>query len=173
MIRPRLSRAATLAVTTPALAAAMLELDYEMTYKERIEGPLGPTTGSPRRLCWKVAEATLVGPRIHATLAMPGVDWIRLGSDGIRRQDQRAQFLTQDGALVLLHYDTAVIRGGRTFLAALDNGDETAFADQYICMAPQFEVGSRAYEWLTQSLFIARGRLAGPKQIEYQIHRVV
>ena len=50
----------------------MLELEYEMTFAERIEGPLGPTTGSPPRLCWQVAEATLAGPRITASLAMPG-----------------------------------------------------------------------------------------------------
>jgi hypothetical protein len=114
----------------------MFELRYEMTFNERIEGPLGPTTGSPERLCWKIAEATLAGPRIEATLAMPGIDWIRLGSDGTRRQDQRAQFLTVDGALIVLRYDTALIRGDRVFLAALDGGDETAFAARYMCMAP-------------------------------------
>jgi len=29
----------------------MIDLEYEMTFAERIEGPLGPTTGSPARLC--------------------------------------------------------------------------------------------------------------------------
>jgi hypothetical protein len=75
----------------------MIDLRYEMTFAERIQGPLGPTTGSPARLCWQVAEATLAGPRITASLAMPGIDWIRLDSNGIRRQDQRTQFLTDDG----------------------------------------------------------------------------
>ena len=54
----------------------MIDLEYEMTFAERIEGPLGPTTGSPARLCWKIAEASLAGPRITASLAMPGTDWI-------------------------------------------------------------------------------------------------
>jgi hypothetical protein len=48
----------------------MIDLEYEMTFTERIEGALGPTTGSPARLCWKIAEATLAGPRITASLAM-------------------------------------------------------------------------------------------------------
>ena len=43
---------------------AAIGLEYEMTFAERIEGPLGPTTGSPSLLCWKIAEATLAGPRI-------------------------------------------------------------------------------------------------------------
>ena len=46
----------------------MIDLEYEMTFAERIEGPLGPTTGSPARLCWKIAEATLAGPRITDTV---------------------------------------------------------------------------------------------------------
>jgi Protein of unknown function (DUF3237) len=82
----------------------MIDLEYEMTFAGRIDGPLGPTIGSPARLCWQIAEATLAGPRITASLAMPGTDWIRLDSNGIRRQDQRTQFLTGDGALILMRY---------------------------------------------------------------------
>ena len=59
----------------------MVELVYEMTFAERIEGPLGPTTGFPSRLCWKIAEATLAGPRISCE---PGHAWDRLATD--RRQ---------------------------------------------------------------------------------------
>jgi hypothetical protein len=84
----------------------MIDLEYEMTFAERIEGPLGPTTGSPARLCWKIAEAT-------------------------------------------------------------------SWADQYMCMTPQFDVSDDAYDWLTQNLFVGRGRLAGPGRIEYELYRVV
>lgn len=150
-----------------------LGLEYEMTFAERIEGPLGPTTGFPSRLCWQIAEATLTGPRISATLAMPGTDWIRVEPGGIRRQDQRTQFCTDDGATILMRYDAAVIRGDETFARALEQGLPTAFADQYMCMTPQFDVSSDRYTWLTANLFVARGRLAGPKRIEYQVCRLV
>jgi hypothetical protein len=149
-----------------------MQLEHEMTFRERLEGPLGPTVGSPARLAWQIAEASLTGRRISATLAMAGTDWIRLGSDGIRRQDQRAQFMTDDGALILLRYETGLIRGDKKFLDALENGEETGFGDQYMFMVPQFEVASDRYDWLTQSLFLAQGRLAGPRQIEYAVHRV-
>jgi hypothetical protein len=144
-----------------------------MTFAERIEGPLGPTTGSPARLCWQIAEATLAGPRIRASLAMPGTDWIRVEASGIRRQDQRTQFRTGDGTLILMRYDAAVIRGDEEFSRALESGRETAFSDQYMCMTPLFDVGSDRYDWLTQNLFVARGRLAGPRQIEYEVYRIV
>ena len=152
----------------------MIELDYEMTYEETIEGPLGPTTGSPmgERLCWQISAATLDGPRIHAGLAMAGTDWIRIGPDGIRRPDLRAQLRTDDGEPILFRYDVALIRSSPRFQAALAAGEPTEFADQYMRMAPQFEVGAGRYTWLAESLFLGRGRLAGPRTIKYEIYRV-
>ncbi len=124
------------------------------------------------RLCWKIAAGTLSGPRINATIALPGMDWMRLGPDGIRRQDLRVQLLTDDAVPILLHYDSGLIRPTDTFLDALANGHEIAWADQYMRMVPVFEVGVEHYAWLNQSLFMAEGRLAGPKEIEYAIYRV-
>lgn len=51
----------------------MIMLEYEMTYRETIQGPLGSTVGSPlgERLCWQVTTATLRGPRISATASVP------------------------------------------------------------------------------------------------------
>jgi hypothetical protein len=153
----------------------MIELEHELTYTETIEGPLGPTSGSEQgdRLCWQVVAATLDGPRISASLAMPGSDWIRLGADGIRRLDLRAAFLTDDGELILLRYDLALIRSSRTFVDALERGLPTEFDDQYMRIAPQFQVGSGRYAWLAENLFLGRGRLIGPKQITYEIYRVL
>jgi hypothetical protein len=144
----------------------MIGLEYEMTYAETIEGPLGPTNGSPlgERLCWQIGSATLRGPRIDATLAMPGIDWIRLGNDGIRRQDLRAQLMTDDGELILFRYDLALIRPSERFLAALTSGEATEFDDQYMRIAPQFEVAAGRYAWLGESLFLGRGRLTVRKQ---------
>jgi Protein of unknown function (DUF3237) len=153
----------------------MIGLEYEMTYAETIEGPLGPTTGSPlgERVCWRIRTATLQGPRIEATLAMPGTDWMRVGADGIRRPDLRVQLLTDDGELILFRYDVAVIRAGERFTAALATGDATAFEDQYMRIAPQFEVAGGRYGWLGQNLFVGRGRLTGANAIAYELYRVL
>ena len=153
----------------------MIELEYEMTYAETIEGPIGPTSHSPfgERLRWLVATATLRGPRIDARLAMPGLDWIRLGNDGIRRPDLRAQLTTDDGELILLRYDVAVIRPTQAFVDALASGGATEFSDQYMRIAPQFEVGAGRYAWLGESLFLGQGRLTGPRAIEYELYQVI
>ena len=152
----------------------MIDLKYVMAYAETIDGPLGPTTGSPlgERICWRVTTATRQGLRIDATLAMPGTHWIRIGADGNRRPDLRAQLITNDGELILFRYDLALIRSSERFLAALATGGETAFDDQYMRIAPQFEVGAGRYTWLAESLFLGRGRLTGPNAIEYELYRV-
>lgn len=152
----------------------MIRLEYEMTYQETIEGPLPSTKGSPlgERLCWKIAAGTLAGPRINAKIVMPGIDWIRIGADGIRRQDLRAQLATDDGETVLFYYSIGLIRPTETFLDALATGKETTWSDQYMRMVPEFIVGGKKYAWLNESIFVAEGRLAGPKEIEYLIYRI-
>jgi Protein of unknown function (DUF3237) len=71
-----------------------------------------------------------------------------------------------------LRFDVAVIRESPVFLAALRSGQETGFDNQYIRMSPQFETGAAGLGWLTSTRWIGEGRLAGPHQIEYRIHRV-
>jgi hypothetical protein len=39
-------------------------------------------------------------------------------------------------------------------------------------MSPQFETGDPELAWLTDTLWVGEGRLAGKHQIEYCIHRV-
>ena len=70
-------------------------------------------------------------------------------------------------------YDLALIRSSERSLAALAAGDATAFADQYMRIAPQFEVGAGRYAWLGESLFVGRGRLTGANAIEYELYRVL
>ncbi len=39
-------------------------------------------------------------------------------------------------------------------------------------MVAQFDTGVSRYQWLTRSLFVGEGRLAGPRTIGYRIHRL-
>jgi hypothetical protein len=60
----------------------------------------------------------------------------------------------------------------RRFQEAAESGGETTFADQYMRMAMFFDTGAARYTWLNQSLFVAEGRIAGPREIEYRIYRL-
>jgi hypothetical protein len=152
----------------------VIELRYEMTYRFRIRGPLPATDGSPRgaRQYWEMTEGTLRGDRIQATIAMPGGDWHVVGSDQFGRPDVRVQFLTEDGAVVLLHY-TGLVERAPVFNEAADAGGGTGWDDQYMRMFMTFDTGAERYAWLNRHLFVARGRLAGPAKIEYEIYRVL
>lgn len=151
------------------------ELKFVMTYWERIKGPLQSTKGSVfgERLCWQITEASLTGENINARSTMTGIDWMRLGKDGIRRADNRIQLVTDDNQTILFSYDNAIIKPSNIFLKALKEGKETNFEDQYMRMSPKFEVAESKYSWLEQNIFIGVGKLFGDKQIVYEIFMVL
>jgi hypothetical protein len=152
----------------------MITLQHEMTYQLKVTGPLNATEGSPvgAREYWKMTEGTLTGERIKAKIAMPGGDWMVVSPDRFGRPDVRVQLVTDDGAVVLLHY-TGLVERTDAFKSAAEKGTQTDWADQYMRMAMRFDTGVEKYAWLNESLFLAEGRLAGPKQIEYRIYRVL
>ena len=149
------------------------ELEFAMTYVVRTSNPLDPTTDSPHgaRQYWQVSEARLEGPAITAGLAATGVDWMGVGADGFWRPDVRAQFLTDDGAVLLMHY-TGLVQQTTRFAEAAEADEPTEWADQYMRLSIRFETGAPRYAWLNSSLFVARGRLLGTGHIEYQVFRV-
>jgi Protein of unknown function (DUF3237) len=149
------------------------ELEYAMTYVVRTSNALDPTTDSPwgARQYWQVSEATLDGPDINAHLAATGVDWMGVSDDGFWRPDVRAQFLTDDGAVVLMYY-TGLVQQTARFAEAAEVDEHTDWADQYMRLSIRFETGTPRYAWLNTNLFVARGRLLGTGHIEYQVYRV-
>ena len=152
----------------------MPELRHEITYRFRVRGPLAATEGAPggTREYWEMTEGTLMGARINARIAMPGGDWMSLSADRFGRPDVRVQFVTDDGAVMLLHY-AGLVERTVAFRKAAEQGDETDWGDQYMRMNMRFDTGAENYCWLNESLFIAEGRLAGPQEIEYRIYRVL
>lgn len=148
-------------------------LVHEMTYRLKVSGPLISTKGSPRgeRQYFEMTEGTLEGPRIKAKLAMPGGDWMNVSPDGYWRPDVRVQLVTDDGAVILLHY-IGLVQQSDAFTRAAASGGPTNWTDQYMRMSMQFDTGAPRYAWLNQHLFIAEGRLVGPGEIEYRIYRV-
>jgi hypothetical protein len=151
----------------------MIALEKEMIYRVRTAHPLDPTKGSPHgaRQYWQVSEASLDGPRMKAKLAATGGDWMGVSDDGFWRPNVRAQFVTQDDAVVLMHY-TGLVEQTDAFKKAAEADRETAFSDQYMRLALHFETGASSYAWLNKHLFVARGRLLGTGHIEYEVFRI-
>lgn len=152
----------------------MLRLHHEMTYRFTVTGPMAATEGAPTgaRQYWEMSNGTLTGERINAKIAMPGGDWHVVSTDRFGRPDVRVQFITDDNAVVLLHY-TGLVERTEAFRRAAEDGTETDWSDQYMRMSMRFDTGADKYAWLNQSLFVAQGRLCGNKEIEYRIYRVL
>jgi hypothetical protein len=103
---------------------------------------------------------------------MPGIDWFRPSPDGYGRPQVRLPFSTDDGAAILLEY-TGVVHASEAFVDAVENDRATGWADQYLRTSLLFETTSERYAWLAHSLFIARGRLLGAYDLEYDVYRVL
>jgi hypothetical protein len=118
----------------------MIGLEEEMFYRVKTTSPLQPTAGSPHAVIqyWQVSEAELVGTRIRAKLAATGMDWMRVGSDGFWRPDVRAQFMTSDGAVVLMHY-TGLVEQTERFKAAAGADQPTGW-EQQSCGFPSHSI---------------------------------
>ena len=152
----------------------MIELAHEMLYRLEVMGPLESNDGAasnPRRQFWQMSKATLEGPRISAVSAMPGIDWFTPYPNGYGRPHVRLPFRTDDDAIVLLEY-RGIVQASKAFLTAVENDTPTQWDDQYMRMALTFETASPRYDWLAQSLYLARGRLLGSKSIEYEVYRI-
>jgi hypothetical protein len=152
----------------------MIELEPAMTYRLEVTGPVAATDGSapnPRRQFWQMSRATLEGPRIRATTTMPGIDWFTPYPGGYGRPHVRLALQTDDGASVLLEYH-GIVQASAAFTQAVEADTSTQWTDQYMRMALTFDTSAERYAWLMQNLFIARGRLLGAKQIEYDVYRV-
>jgi hypothetical protein len=100
-----------------------------------------------------------------------GIDWMGVGADGLWRPDVRVQFLTDDGAVVLMAY-TGLVQQTRRFAEAAEADEATEWGDQYMRLSIRFETAAPRYAWPNTSLFVARGHLLGAGHIEYQIFRV-
>jgi hypothetical protein len=151
----------------------MPTLHREMTYRFTTRGPLATTHGSPRgeRQYFEMTAGTLFGNRINARIAMPGGDWMSRSLDGFWRPDVRVQLVTDDDAVILLHY-TGLVEQTDAFKKAASENRETDWSEQYMRMVMTFDTGAEKYSWLNRSLFIAEGRLIGTAEIEYAIYRV-
>ena len=151
----------------------MIKLQHAMIYQLEVAGPLESRDGAganPRRRYWQMSRAILEGPHINASSAMPGIDWFTPYPNGNGRPHVRLPFHTNDGALLLLEY-RGIVEASKAFLRAVEEDTPTQWEDQYMRMALTFDTASPRYQWLVDSLFIARGRLLGSKSIEYDVYR--
>ena len=94
-----------------------------------------------------------------------------VGDDGFWRPNVRLQFLTDDGAVILLHY-TGLVEQTETFKKAAQSDQATRWEDQSVRLSLSFLTGNSRYQWLNRNLLVAKGRLEGTGRIAYAVYRL-
>jgi Protein of unknown function (DUF3237) len=151
----------------------MIALEPEMTFWAKSGPSIEPTQGSPLGAIQylEVADATLKGKRINAKLVSTGYDWMRISDDGYWRPEVRAQFRTDDGAVILMQY-SGLVKHTESLMALASADRMTDCSSHYMRMIFSFNTGAEKYLWLNTSLFIAAAARVGAGQVEYEIYRV-
>ena len=150
----------------------MAKLEYLMTYRADLKAPtaVGATPAGNRQI-FDVTGGQFEGPRLKGKILPSGGDWLLIGPDGFGRLDVRATFETDDGALVYMQY-FGVLEMNEKVVAALAEGMETQYGDNYFMTQPRFETGDERYAWLNSIVAVAEGRTL-PSAVEYRVYQAV
>jgi Protein of unknown function (DUF3237) len=178
MSSPRLEQAIRRAIWfidqqfAPMKGKHSMNLVREFVYRIVTTSPLPPTTGSPfgERIYAAIVEGEIEGPRLRASLAAPGSDWMGNSGDGYSRPDVHLAFRTHDGEALLVRC-SGLIELTPAFMKANKENAATGWDDQYLRLVMRFDIGAERYRWLNTSLFIAKGRLFRTGSVECEVFR--
>ncbi len=85
----------------------------------------------------------------------------------------RAQFYTDDGAVIYMSYQ-GLVEVNEAAAGALGGGSSgTDFGDHYFVTTPRLECGDPRYAWVNQTIFVGQGRIQPGPVVEFQVFRVV
>jgi Protein of unknown function (DUF3237) len=101
-----------------------MNLVREFLYRIVTTNPLPATTGSPlgARMYAAIVEGEIERPRLRASLAAPGSDWMGSSSDGYFRLDVHLAFRTDDGEALLVRCSGLIEQTPAFMKANKENG---------------------------------------------------
>ena len=135
------------------------KLEFAFEIKIKVEPGKGFEAGNTpkgfRRMI-PITSGAFEGPDMKGTVIPGGYDFQLLRDDKVVEIDARYVLQTDDGALItivnrgLRHADTEVMQ-------QMANGFEVSPSLYYFRSVPQFETGSKKYQWLNKTMFVANG----------------
>jgi hypothetical protein len=117
--------------------------------------PLVYRTHAGQRGFLRAASGGLTGPRVTATLADDGGEWMAFRPDGWIDSDARLMLATADGGHLYLR-SRGLIQAAPD---AFGDGDDAATAYPFRC-TPWFEASPGPFDWLSRAVLLGIGTLS-------------
>lgn len=162
------------ACALPALAQAQdapPKLTLVMTFNVQI-GPgveVGQAGGGRKRIV-PITGGTVDG-RIKGRILPGGADWQTIRPDGVTDIWARYTIQPDGGGDAIVVTNPGVRRASAEVSAKLAAGDVVEPNAYYFRASPQFETGSAAHKWLTESTFVCVGE-RWPDRVTLKIYMV-
>jgi len=149
-------------------------LEFAFEIRINVEAGKGLETGiTPKglRRMIPITGGSFGGPGIKGTVVNGGYDFQLLRNDHAMEIDARYVLQTDDGVLI-----TIVNRGLRhaseEVMQQITSGIEVSPSLYYFRSVPVFETGSKKYEWLNKTVFVASG-VRRPSEVIISVFKVL
>ncbi|MEZ0538098.1 DUF3237 domain-containing protein [Fibrella arboris] len=135
--------------------APKLEFVCELTVAIAPALTVGETPHGTRRII-PITGGTFSGPNMRGTIINGGADWQVVRKDGTTELNALYTLRTDDSTLI--YVNNKGIRVATPDVAArIARGEQVAASEYYFRAVPSFETPPGKYDWLTKTLFVAKG----------------
>jgi Protein of unknown function (DUF3237) len=143
----------------------MSEVETEFIFEAHIQlaQPIhvGQTPNGYRMIV-NVASGRFEGPKLRGgVMPMSGADWSRIRADGTGALDVSMCFMTDDKAIIYIHWHGLMVvsEDNRAYALNFAKPDDPQGADRYYFRtSPQFEIGDPRYAWLNNVVAVSKSR---------------
>jgi hypothetical protein len=152
-----------------APAAPLLTYAFTVTLKPGAPLELGEVEGGKRRFI-PILGGVASGPKLQGQVLPGGGDWQTVTRDGIAKIDAR-YFLKLDDATIVEVSTPGVRVASADIAGRLAQGEDVDPNLYYYRLAPQLRVKTGAQDWLTRTVFIAKGARR-PDRVTFDFYAV-
>ena len=149
-------------------------LEFAFEIKIKVEAGKGLEAGNTPKGLRRMIPITgghFEGPGINGTVTAGGYDFQLLRNDNVMEIDARYVLQTDDGALI-----TIVNRGLRhadvEVMQQMADDIEVSPSSYYFRSVPLFETGSKKYDWLNKTVFVASG-IRKPAEVIISVFKIL
>ena len=118
-----------------------------------------------------LGEGSFEGPRLKGRVLPGGMDQKIFRADGAMNPNVRLILLTDDGAMIYMHY-SGVRYGTAEVMQRIADGEEVDPSEYYLRNTPYFETASDKYDWLNRVVAVGVGRRM-PDHAAYDVFEIL